>query len=91
MFAVIAFGGIGYLMKKIGLEPGPLVLAFVLGSLLETSFRQSMRIFEGDPTGFVTRPISATLLFVVLLVAVVMPAIRQVRKRMARPEHLVDA
>jgi putative tricarboxylic transport membrane protein len=72
---VIAFGIIGYLMKKLGFDPGPMVLAFVLGSLLEDSLRRSLLIFEGDPTGFFTRPISGTLLVVFLLVAFV-PMIR---------------
>jgi putative tricarboxylic transport membrane protein len=72
---VIAFGVIGYLMKKLGFDPGPMVLAFVLGSLLEDSLRRSLLIFEGDPTGFFTRPISGTLLVVFLLVAFV-PMIR---------------
>ena len=58
IFVMIAFGILGYLMKKTGFEPGPLVLAFVLGSLMESSFRRSMLIFDGDPTGFLTRPIS---------------------------------
>ena len=72
---VIVFGLIGYLMKKLGFDPGPLVLAFVLGSLLEDSLRRSLLIFEGDPTGFFTRPISGTLLVVFLLVAFV-PMVR---------------
>jgi putative tricarboxylic transport membrane protein len=45
----IVFGLVGYLMKKFGFEPGPLVLAFVLGSLMEPSVRQSLRISGGDP------------------------------------------
>ncbi|SEL91995.1 putative tricarboxylic transport membrane protein [Blastococcus sp. DSM 46786] len=65
---VIVFGALGYLMKKLGFDPGPLVLAFVLGSLLESNLRRSLLIFEGDPTGFLTRPISGTLLAVFLLV-----------------------
>ena len=59
---VVVFGIVGYLMKKFGFEPGPLVLAFVLGSLLESSLRRSLLVFGGDPTGFFSRPISATLL-----------------------------
>ena len=35
-------------MKKFGFDPGPLVLAFVLGSLLEKSLRRSLMIFDGD-------------------------------------------
>ena len=69
---VIVFGVIGYLMKKLGFEPGPMVLAFVLGSIMETSFRQSMRIFDGSVAGFFTRPISATLL-ALLVVVVLLP------------------
>lgn len=72
---VIVFGILGYLMKKVGFEPGPLVLAFVLGSLLETSLRRSLLMFDGDPTGFVTRPISGTLVGCFLLVAL-LPAAR---------------
>ena len=62
IFVMIAFGIVGYLMKKVGFEPGPMVLAFVLGALLENNVRRSLLIFDGDPTGFVTRPISGTIL-----------------------------
>jgi putative tricarboxylic transport membrane protein len=51
------------------------VLAFLLGSLLEDSLRRSLLIFEGDPAGFFTRPISGTLLVLFLVVAL-LPAIR---------------
>ncbi|KAA5828318.1 tripartite tricarboxylate transporter permease [Saccharopolyspora hirsuta] len=78
---VIAFGALGYLMKKYGFEPGPLVLAFVLGSLLETSLRRSLLLFEGDPTGFLTRPISGTLLALLAVVALFPLVQRLVRTR----------
>jgi putative tricarboxylic transport membrane protein len=77
---VIAFGVIGYLMKKLGFDPGPMVLAFVLGSLLEDSLRRSLLIFDGNPSGFFTRPISGTLLALFLLVAFV-PMIRTALSR----------
>lgn len=70
---VIVFGALGYLMKKLGFDPGPLVLAFVLGSLLESSLRRSLLIFDGDATGFFTRPISGALLAVFVLVALLPP------------------
>jgi putative tricarboxylic transport membrane protein len=69
-------------MKKLGFDPGPLVLAFVLGSLLEDSLRRSMLIFDGNVTGFLTRPISGTLLVVFVLVAV-MPLVQKARSRRA--------
>jgi putative tricarboxylic transport membrane protein len=68
MVVALVFGVLGYLMLKSGFEPGPLVLAFILGALLETSFRQSLTISNGDLGIFVTRPVSATLLSVVALV-----------------------
>ena len=83
---VIVFGALGYLMKKLGFDPGPLVLAFVLGSLLEDSLRRSLLIFDGDATGFFTRPISGTLLVVFVLVAAA-PALRALRERKAADRH----
>ncbi|WP_328478331.1 tripartite tricarboxylate transporter permease [Actinoplanes sp. NBC_00393] len=80
---VIAFGIIGYLMKKLGFDPGPMVLAFVLGSLLETSLRRSLLLFDGDPTGFFTRPISGVLL--ALLIAVALLPLAQTMLRRRRP------
>ncbi|MBB4905357.1 tripartite tricarboxylate transporter permease [Actinophytocola algeriensis] len=85
---VIVFGAIGYLMKKLGFDPGPLVLAFVLGSLLEDSLRRSLLIFDGDATGFFTRPISGTLLAAFVLVAV-LPLVRRALRR--REEEHVDS
>jgi putative tricarboxylic transport membrane protein len=63
---VVFFGIIGYLMKKFGFEPGPLVLAFVLGELLEANLRRSLLVLNGDLAGMLARPISATLLAVFL-------------------------
>ena len=80
---VIVFGAIGYLMKKLGFDPGPLVLAFVLGSLLEDSMRRSLIIFDGDATGFFTRPISGVLLVVFLLVALLPPVRSALSRRRA--------
>ncbi|MGB3439695.1 MAG: tripartite tricarboxylate transporter permease [Actinophytocola sp.] len=81
---VIVFGAVGYLMKKLGFDPGPLVLAFVLGSLLEDSLRRSLLIFDGDPTGFFTRPISGTLLVAFVLVAA-LPFVRRASRRRKEP------
>lgn len=81
MYMVVALGVLGYLLKKTGFEPGPLVLAFVLGSILESSFRRSMLTFGGDPTGFLRQPIAASLLAVLVLLVVVRPLVRYVLAR----------
>jgi putative tricarboxylic transport membrane protein len=80
IWLVIAFGVLGYLMKKFGFEPGPLVLAFVLGSLLEENLRRSLLLFGGEPAGFVTRPISGVLLLLFLLV-VLLPLLQKAVKK----------
>ncbi|MGY4646709.1 tripartite tricarboxylate transporter permease [Mycobacterium sp. URHB0021] len=80
IFLMVAFGIIGYLMKKAGFDPGPMVLAFVLGSIIESSSRRSLLMFGGDPTGFVTRPISGTILAVFVALAL-LPAVRILIKR----------
>src|SRR3990170_3921235 len=46
IYLMIAFGAVGYLMRKFGYEPAPLVLAFVLGPLMENNLRKSL-IHEG--------------------------------------------
>jgi putative tricarboxylic transport membrane protein len=76
-----AFGLIGYWMSKHDFEPAPLVLAFVLGPLIEENLRRAMLIARGDPTVFVTRPISAGLLLVAaaLLALALLPIIRKRR------------
>jgi putative tricarboxylic transport membrane protein len=92
MGLVIVFGILGYLMKKFGYEPAPLVLAFVLGGLMETAIRQSLRIFQGDVTGFVSRPISGTLFAAVVLLIVAVPIVRKLLKdRAARRENGIAA
>src|SRR5690348_1589215 len=75
------FGLVGYWMSKHDFEPAPLVLAFVLGPLIEENLRRAMLIARGDPTVFATRPISAGLLLVaiVLLAIAVLPMIRKRR------------
>jgi len=85
---VIVFGVLGYLMKKLGFDPGPLLLAFVLGVLLEESLRRSLLIFDGNAAEFFTRPISGTLLVVFLLVAL-LPLIRSALPR-RRPAEQDD-
>lgn len=63
VFAIAISGVLGYALIRWGCEPPPLLLGFVLGPLLEENLRRAMIISRGDPTVFVTRPISAFLLF----------------------------
>ncbi|MCZ2815557.1 tripartite tricarboxylate transporter permease [Modestobacter sp. VKM Ac-2984] len=80
MWVVLGFGVIGWLMKKTGFEPGPLVLAFVLGSILERAFRQSMLLSGGDLDIFVTRPISGGM-FAFMALIIIVSAITSRRRK----------
>ncbi|MFH5775792.1 tripartite tricarboxylate transporter permease [Paracoccus sp. NGMCC 1.201697] len=81
LYAVAFFGLLGYAMTKLRCEPAPLLLGFVLGPLLEENLRRAMILSRGDPTTFITRPISATLLLMAaaILVLVFLPQIRKRR------------
>ncbi|MEH6719754.1 MAG: tripartite tricarboxylate transporter permease [Aurantimonas endophytica] len=81
IYAIVFFGILGYLLIKLGCEPAPLLLGFVLGPLLEEHFRRAMIIARGDPMIFIERPISAGLLAVAVLAVVIalLPSIRRKR------------
>ena len=82
VFAMAMFGGIGYLLVKLDFEPAPLLLGFVLGPMLEENLRRAMIVSRGDPTIFVTHPLSLILLLLsaALLTVVLLPSIRKKRE-----------
>lgn len=80
LWVALAFGIIGYVMKKSGFEPGPLVLAFVLGPIMEAAFRRSMVISNGDLTSLFTRPLSGTI-FALIVVFIVIYGARMIFAR----------
>ena len=80
VFFMLIFGVVGYLMKKLKYEAPPLILAFVLGPMLEYSLKQSLMVSKGSFKIFFSRPISATCL-VIALILVVLPIIPKLRKK----------
>jgi putative tricarboxylic transport membrane protein len=77
-----AFALVGYALIKLGFEPAPLLLGYVLGRLMEENLRRALSIARGDLMTFVERPVSAALLVVaaVVLVAALLPAVRKGRE-----------
>jgi putative tricarboxylic transport membrane protein len=63
---MLIFGLLGYLFRKFDYEPAPLVLAFVLGPLLEFNLRQSLMVSKGDISFFFTRPITAVIISITI-------------------------
>ena len=82
LWLMLGFGLLGYFFLKIGVEPAPFVLGFVLGPMLEENFRRAMLIASGDIGVFVQSPISAVLLAcsALLLAALLVPEIRRKRE-----------
>jgi putative tricarboxylic transport membrane protein len=73
----------GYVFIKLGLEPAPLLLGFILGPMMEENLRRALLLSRGDWSVFVTRPLSAGLLAAaaLLLVIVLLPAVDQEQAR----------
>ncbi len=82
IWLVAFFGFVGYLFIKLGCEPAPLLLGFILGPMMEENLRRALLLSRGAWSVFVTRPLSASLLAVamVLLVIVMMPSIKAKRE-----------
>jgi putative tricarboxylic transport membrane protein len=80
VWLILGFGVAGYLLRKADYPMAPLVLALVLGPLMEQSFRQALIAAQGDVTTFVTRPLSGTF---VALAAVffLLPVLSKLRRR----------
>jgi TctA family transporter len=90
VFAIAFFGVLGYALIKLGCEPAPLLLGFVLGPLLEDHLRRSLIISRGDLSIFISRPVSAVLLTmaVTAIVIAVLPTIRRKREVVFKEEEI---
>jgi putative tricarboxylic transport membrane protein len=82
VWLIAVFGIGGYLLRKLDYPLAPLVLALVLGPLMEKSLRQALISAQGDVATFVERPISAAFLGIAV-VLFLLPAVRKLRKRLA--------
>jgi putative tricarboxylic transport membrane protein len=64
VWIMLGMGVLGYLLRKLGLDPAPLVLGLVISPIFEMSLRQSLIMSDGNWTIFFTRPIALVLLLV---------------------------
>ncbi len=81
---MIGFGVFGYLARKFQFEMAPLVLAIVIGPMMENNLRLSLVISQGNPMIFITHPISAVFIFVTLalLISPMVPWVGRKRQRL---------
>jgi putative tricarboxylic transport membrane protein len=85
VIVMLIFGIVGYLMRKFRYDGAPLVLALVLGPMLEEAFRQSLMLSKGDFSIFISRPLSLVFLIVAALLFII-PIVTQ-RKKLATLEE----
>ncbi|MES2787560.1 MAG: tripartite tricarboxylate transporter permease [Pseudomonadota bacterium] len=83
VYTLILFGIGGYFLLRMGFEPAPLLLGFVIGPMLEENLRRSLVLSGGDPLIFVQRPMTAALLAVAAagLVVASLPAMGRRRQQ----------
>jgi putative tricarboxylic transport membrane protein len=88
VYAGAFFSVIGYLFYKLGCEPAPLLLGFILGPMMEENLRRALLLSRGDWTTFATRPLSAGLLLAALamIVVVCLPSIKAKRQEAFQEE-----
>ena len=78
------FGLVGYLLIKLGCEPAPLLLGFVLGDMMEENLRRAMQISRGDPVAMLSSPVCIILLgaSIALILMMVLPSIARGREKL---------
>jgi TctA family transporter len=88
VYLMAVFGLLGYVFHKLGCEPAPMMLGFILGPMMEEFLRRALLLSKGNPLVLVTRPISATMLVLAAacLFVVLSPALRKKREEAFQEE-----
>jgi putative tricarboxylic transport membrane protein len=86
VYLLALFGVLGYAFVKLGCEPAPLLLGYILGPMMEEYLRRALTLSRGDPIIFLQRPISAAMLLAAVLALgiLVLPAVRTTRGKAFR-------
>ncbi len=82
VYLMALFGLFGYICAKLGAEPAPMLLGYIIGPMMEEYLRRALLLSHSDPMVFVTRPISATMLALaaIALIVVLLPSLRKKRE-----------
>jgi putative tricarboxylic transport membrane protein len=88
VYAGAFFAVVGYVFFKLGCEPAPLLLGFILGPMMEENLRRALLLSRGDWSTFMTRPLSAGLLLAAfaMVVVVMLPSIKNKREEAFQEE-----
>ena len=82
VYLMALFGLFGYLCAKLGAEPAPMLLGFIIGPMMEEYLRRALLLSRSDPMVFVERPVSAVMLVMAVLAmtVVLLPSLRRKRE-----------
>ncbi|MCD2519068.1 tripartite tricarboxylate transporter permease [Massilia sp. G4R7] len=88
VYLMALFGLFGYICAKLGAEPAPMLLGYIIGPMMEEYLRRALLLSHSDPTVFVTRPISAVMLAMaaLALIVVLLPSLRKKREEAFQEE-----
>lgn len=89
VYVTLAFGVIGYILRKVDIPLAPIILALVLGEMLETNFRRALVISNGDFDIFYTSPLTLILLSIAVL-SFAMPALRFLREKLNQRRYVQE-
>ena len=83
---MVALGVLGYILRKMHFPMSPLILGFVLGEMLEQNLRRALSISNGSMDILWASGVAKVLLVMAVLVIVVPPVLRMIRKRNSKPQ-----
>jgi putative tricarboxylic transport membrane protein len=85
IYLTAVFGFLGFVLSKLGFPPAPMLLGFVLGPMMEENLRRALLMSKGNPSVFITHPLSLVFMIATMLILVVMiaPAVRSRRAEIA--------
>ena len=84
LYVLALLGIAGYLLREMGYEPAPLVLALVIGPMMETAMRESLILYRGDVARMIFRPIAGSI-YLVAAVALLAPVVLGLLKKKPQP------
>ena len=87
---MLAFGVVGFIFKRYGFSPAPLIMGLVLGKMVEETLKQSLLLFDQDWTLFFVRPVVVTL-FAITVAGLAYPLIARLWHRRHAPAQRTAA
>jgi len=87
VWITVISGLVGYFLRKVGVQPAPIILALVLGGMLESNFRRGLRMSGDSVSYFFQQPLSATIL-VIAMIVFVLPLLQGLKGIVRKRKHL---